>query len=66
MMYNELDDRNLDKMCNMIASGTSFAVYVYILIGTIGYITFLNDKSDKWDKDNSFPKDITLAPYKHV
>jgi amino acid permease len=46
MMYDELDNKNEKKMSNMIVSGISLAVYVYILIGAVGYVTFLNGNAN--------------------
>mmetsp|Transcript_55640 Transcript_55640/g.76516 ORF Transcript_55640/g.76516 Transcript_55640/m.76516 type:complete len:133 (+) Transcript_55640:756-1154(+) len=40
MIYNELQERSYKKMSKVLIIGSSSAVFLYLLVGIFGYLTF--------------------------
>lgn len=41
MIYSELKGKSYEKMSRVVASGTVFVTFFYLMIGIFGYATFL-------------------------
>lgn len=60
-LYNELTDKSLPKIRNVVVSGTIMACCLYIVAGIFGYLTF--STSSKEELDRIFSDNILKAPY---